>query len=100
MRRSNRVLFVLVCPALLAIAAPAQQTARSTWSDYLGGNDSSHYSALKQIDRSNVSRLDVAWQYSTGDDTAYGFNPIVVGSTMYVIAKNNSIVALDAASGK
>jgi quinoprotein glucose dehydrogenase len=100
MRRSNRVQFLLVCPALLAIPAPAQQTARSTWSDYLGGNDSSHYSALKQIDRSNVSRLDVAWQYSTGDDTAYGFNPIVVGGTMYVIAKNNSIVALDAATGK
>ena len=37
----------------------AQQT-RTTWRDYLGGSDSSHYSALKQIDRSNVNKLEMA----------------------------------------
>ena len=78
----------------------ASSNGATTWSDYLGGNDSTHYSALKQIDRSNLGKLEVAWQYSTADDTAYGFNPIVAGNVMYVLAKNNSIVALDAATGK
>src|SRR6202021_282519 len=58
----------------------------------------SHY--LKQIDRSNVSRLQVAWSYDSGSEQPYAFNPIVVGRTMYVLAKNTSIVALDAATGK
>src|SRR5437588_12912653 len=30
----------------------------------------------------------------------YLFNPIVIGGVMYVHAKNNSLVALDAASGR
>ena len=30
----------------------------------------------------------------------YSFNPLVVGSTMYVLAKGRSIVALDAATGR
>src|SRR3984885_5282837 len=72
----------------------------TTWSTYLGNADGSHYSALKQIDRSNVSRLQVAWSYDSGSEQPYAFNPIVVGRTMYVLAKNTSIVALDAATGK
>ena len=71
-----------------------------TWSQYLGGADSSQYSALEQINKSNVARLEVAWTYSTGDTRSYLFNPIVVDGTMYVLASNNSIVALDAVTGK
>ena len=71
----------------------------TTWSTYLGNADGSHYSSLKQIDRSNVTRLQVAWSYDSGTERPYEFNPIVVGRTMYVLAKNTSIVALDAATG-
>jgi glucose dehydrogenase len=70
------------------------------WSQYLGGADSSQYSSLDQINRSTVSRLDVAWRYPTADSRSYRFNPIVVDGTMFVLAKNNSIVALDALTGK
>jgi quinoprotein glucose dehydrogenase len=72
----------------------------TTWSTYLGSEDSSHYSALKQINRSNVDKLEVAWSYSSGNDRSYEFNPIVVGRTMYVLAQRTSVVALDAATGK
>jgi quinoprotein glucose dehydrogenase len=72
----------------------------STWSDYAGGADAAQYSALAQINRSNVSQLQVAWSYPTADGNKYLFNPIVVDRTMYVLAQNNSIVALDAATGR
>ena len=62
--------------------------------------DASQYSALKQINESNVSTLQVAWTYPTGDGGGYLFNPIVVDGMMYVQAKGGSIVALDAATGK
>jgi quinoprotein glucose dehydrogenase len=69
-----------------------------TWDQYLGGADSSQYSSLEQINKSNVARLQVAWTYPTGEN--YLFNPIVVDGVMYVLAKNRSIIALDAATGR
>ncbi len=71
-----------------------------TWSDYGGSADSAQYSALTQINRSNVNHLQVAWTYPTGDGNKYYFNPLVAHGLMYVLARDNSIVALDAASGK
>jgi quinoprotein glucose dehydrogenase len=86
-------------PALLRSQPTGVARSFRTWSEYLGGADSSQYSALDQINRSNVARLQVAWTYSTSDARAYRFNPIVVDGTMFVLAKNNSIVALDPATG-
>jgi hypothetical protein len=40
-----------------------------------------------------VSKLRVAWSYPTGDRNKYLFNPIVVDRRMYVLARNNAIVA-------
>ena len=70
-----------------------------TWRDYGGASDSAQYSSLSQINRENVQKLQVAWSYSTGDDQAYAFNPVIVDGVMYVMARNNSIVALNAATG-
>jgi quinoprotein glucose dehydrogenase len=85
---------------LFSLGLPALSQTYTTWSDYGGATDSSQYSALKQIDRSNVNKLEVAWIFPTGDTNKYFFNPLVAGGLMYVLAKNNSIVALDAATGK
>src|SRR5260370_3946671 len=74
--------------------------AHTTWRDYGGSPDAAQYSALHQISRSNVNKLQVAWTYRTGDDRKYAFNPLVVDGVMYVLAKKNSIVALDAATGR
>jgi len=85
---------------LAMMAASAADVANfSTWTEYEGA-DSAQYSSLKQINKSNVSQLQVAWSYSTGERGNYSFAPIVVGGVMYVLAKNNSFAALDAATGK
>src|ERR1700722_12448884 len=84
---------------LLFASSLAAQT-HLTWSDYGGASDSSQYSALSQINRSNVAKLELAWTYQTGDNNKYFFNPLVVDNVAYVLAKNNSIVAVDASTGK
>src|SRR5205814_2750303 len=81
----------------LVSAAHAQQY--TTWREYGGGPHSSHYSALKQIDKSNVAKLEIAWTFPTGE-RSFSFNPLIVGRTMYVAARDNEIVALDAETGK
>ncbi len=71
-----------------------------TWMDYGGGPDSSHFIALDQINKSNVGQLQIAWNYPTGDNRSYLFNPVIVDNVMYVLARNSSLVALNAESGK
>jgi quinoprotein glucose dehydrogenase len=92
---------VLICSltGLTCAPAAAQQDHR-TWMNYAGGPDSSHFVALDQINKSNVSQLQVAWSYPVGDETSYVFNPIIVDNVMYVLARKSSLVALDAATGK
>jgi quinoprotein glucose dehydrogenase len=90
------LLIFLVCIPV----AFAQSQNYTTWREYGGSADGSQYSALRQINRSNVKNLQVAWTYPIGDDRKYSFNPLVIDGTMYVLAKGNSIVALDAATGK
>ena len=69
------------------------------WDQYLGGADSSQYSSLAQIDKSNVANLEVAWTYDVGPGAAPQFNPVKIGDTLYLMKGGNTLVALDAASG-
>jgi quinoprotein glucose dehydrogenase len=70
----------------------------TTWRTYSGGAHASQYSALDQINEANVASLEVAWTFPAGDGT-FVFNPIVVDDVMYVLARDNAIVALDAETG-
>ncbi len=102
MKRLAAVACALVVAALVAVPI-AQQKGKpkfNTWRQYLGSSDSSQYSSLDQINRKNVGQLQVAWTYSTADTRTYRFNPIVVDNVMCALAKNMSIVALDAATGR
>jgi quinoprotein glucose dehydrogenase len=93
------LLVVGVCTVLAGAQSPPRPRSFTTWSQYLGGADSAQYSALEQVNKSNVTKLQVVWTYPT-DIGSYHFGPTVVGNMMYVLAKTNSIVALDAATGK
>jgi quinate dehydrogenase (quinone) len=86
---------VVVTTFVMASALLAQQPRE--WPDYAGGPDSSRFVAAKQITKSNVGQLKVAWTYPAGQTD---FNPLVVRGTVYGRGPNNSFVALDAATGK
>src|SRR5437867_5351198 len=70
----------------------------TTWTAYGGGADSSQYSALNQINKSNVSQLQVVWAFPVTGTVI--FNPLVVDGVMYLQASGNTLVAVDAATGK
>jgi quinoprotein glucose dehydrogenase len=94
-----RFLFQFLCVCAAAQSIGGQQNYK-VWSDNGGGPDNSHFSALSQITKQNVGQLDVAWSYPSNDTLAYVWNPLIVGKVMYVLARNNSLVALDATTGK
>lgn len=75
------------------------------WSVYRGDNASTGYSSLNQINKDNVSQLEVAWIYHTGDAregnrSAIQCNPIIVNGMMYVTSPKLKLFALDPATGK
>ncbi len=73
------------------------------WRAYGGGPENTRYSALRQINRANVNRLQVAWIYDTGDvfdGSEMQCNPIVVGGVLYATSPKLRVFALDAATGK
>lgn len=92
---------MLFTAALLLGASAPKKAAYSTWSDYAGSADNMQYSSLKQIDKTNVSQLEQAWTYaSPGPAGRFAFNPLIVDGVMYLDGKGQSVVALDAATGK
>lgn len=99
--RRRRPAAVLTAAVILALAAAVGPTAsgqgRREWRDYAGGPDSSRFVDARQIDKSNVRRLAVAWTYPAG---LTDFNPLVVRGVVYGRGPNNSFVALDAATGR
>ena len=81
----------------------------SGWANY--GNDAGghRYSSAEQINTANVSELEVAWIFSTGDLTskpaAIGGSiaegtPILVDDALVFCTPFNEVIALDPASGE
>lgn len=72
----------------------------TTWTHYGGSPDQSRYFAASEITKENVGQMEIAWMYPSGDDQSYFFSPIVVDSTMYVLGKNYSLIAINVVTGK
>jgi quinoprotein glucose dehydrogenase len=73
----------------------------SNWPAYGGGPEETRYSSLRQIDRSNVQNLRVAWSFDTADGPGNTeTQPIMVDGVLFGLTPKHRVVALDAASGK
>ena len=85
----------------LAYAAWPAANSEHPWPAYGGGPLDNRYSPLKQINTTNVSRLQIAWQYDTQDGAGDTQNqPIMINGTLYGVTPTHKFVAIDAATGK
>ncbi len=109
------VIYLTLC--LAVIAAPrisAQENGDMTgerianarkepqnWATYYGAYDGWRYSPLNQIRADNVKNLAPVWAFQTGKvEGGLNATPIVVNGVMYLIASENRVFALNAASNK
>ena len=95
----------LICALLLTTAAalPAQDTTE--WRHYGRDAGGARYSPLRQINRANVQRLDVAWTYHTGEvpqgrSRSFEATPLMIAGRLYLITPLGQVLALDVESGK
>jgi len=91
---------LLVFPLAFAQNGTPDGATHADWPHYGGTQFSWRYSALDQINASNVKNLAPAWIFQTGD---YAENlqatPIVVDGVMFIITPHLQVFALNAATG-
>ncbi len=96
-----------VCIA--AFAAVFSPALSADWSYYGGDAGGTRYSRLAEITPANVTSLEQAWVYRTGDEAAgypsreqrsFEATPILVGETLYLSTPFGEIHAVDAATGE
>jgi len=97
--------FALPAIVILAWSRPRAEPSSPdpNWEVYGGSPENIHYSALGQIDRSNVRDLKLAWTFDSGDafpGSEMECNPIVVDGILYATTPKLRLIALDAATGK
>ncbi|HEX5431858.1 MAG TPA: PQQ-dependent dehydrogenase, methanol/ethanol family, partial [Bryobacteraceae bacterium] len=101
MRFTTRFLLVLLAGVCACAQSALPGATHADWPSYGGTTYSWRYSALDQINTSNVKNLAPAWIFQTGD---YAENlqatPIVIDGVMYIITPHLNVFALDAATGE
>jgi alcohol dehydrogenase (cytochrome c) len=69
------------------------------WLTYWGDYQSTHYSRLSQVDKTNVRQLRAAWTYPMPGDSVLEATPVVVDGVMYT-TQPGVVAALDARTGR
>jgi quinoprotein glucose dehydrogenase len=88
---------------------PPVPPSESDWPSYGRTPYGDRYSPLHQIDTGNVSKLEVAWRFHTGEGapefktrapTALEVTPLVFRGTMYLSTPLGRVIALDPVTGE
>ena len=98
-------LVLSVCVLFALTACTSSEKKYNTWNNYGGNKENNHYSSLSQIDTNNVSQLQPAWIFNTGDaDTAKSSQiqctPIIIDSVIFFTSPTLKLYAVHAATGK
>lgn len=79
--------------------APARAPAATGW-DVPGGDPGRHYySSLDAIDRSNVSKLGLAWEFDLETNRGQEATPVLAGGFLIVSTNLGRVYAIDPATG-
>lgn len=93
---------------LLLWAAPPPSKIHE-WAWYAGDPGGNHYSPLTEINRGNVGKLELAWEWHTGEQPipekgvrpgAFEATALMIDGVLYLTTPYNRVVALDADSGR
>ena len=102
MKKSLKI--ALLASSAIAIAAGASANSglaklinnSNNWAHHSGNFELHRHSKLKQINKSNVKDLKVAWTWSTGVLRGHEGGPLVIGDTLYIhTAFPNNVHAID-----
>ena len=98
----HRISLALLLPVAAMSADPT-----GDWANYGRTPGGDRHSPLAQINRQNVAKLALAWEYKTGEvgietgnPTALETTPLVIDGVMYISTPLGKVLALDPLTGK
>ncbi len=103
-------LLVAIAIGLPAEAAPpGEARAVAEWPSYGGDPGGSRYTPIDDISAENLSELEIAWTYRTGDvadgrgkfeeTSAFELTPLMVDGSLFACTPFNRVIALDPETG-
>ena len=107
--RSRSIFLKVLASCILGASLSAQTALDTSWSHYGGDAGGMRYSRLTQISPANVSRLQIAWVFHTGDvsDGKHGkqrsgfeATPILVDGKLIFTTGFNRVLAVNPETGK
>ena len=107
--RSTTGIGGLLQSSLLTVVAAAAQAVSASGSAVDQHQLGNRYSPLKQINRENVTNLELAWEYHTGDVPppelknvliAFEDQPSLIEGNLVVCSAKRRVIALDPQTGK
>ncbi len=106
MTTTNRTLLALLTLPLVAGAQVTPERLENAaadpenWLTYSGTYMSQRYTALDEITRDNVDDLELKWVFQAQSLEAFEATPLVVDGIMYLTEAPNTVLALDASTGR
>lgn len=97
--------FILIGVLITSACSKNKKHNYAAWRIKGGTADGIQYSDLDQINKANISLLEPAWVYHTGDAdsiknrTQIQCNPIVIGNVLFATSPSLAAFAVDAATG-
>jgi quinoprotein glucose dehydrogenase len=97
-----------ICSASAAPPGRQSDEDEAQWGSYGGDPGGNRHSPLAQINRENVTQLEIVWTYRTGelgadfarsDSLTFEATPILVRDSLYLSTGTNIVIALDPATG-
>ncbi|RQP10045.1 MAG: pyrroloquinoline quinone-dependent dehydrogenase [Parapedobacter sp.] len=97
-----RLIILFVISILAVWGCQSSNTfSESDWAYPGGSGGQTKYSSLKQINKSNVANLEVAWIFNSGVPSGnVQMNPLIVGGKVYVTTPLQEVIAVDGTTGK
>lgn len=93
----------------LLVLLAGSLAAAAEWRSYGGDPGGAKYSPIDQIDKTNVAKLRVAWEFDSGEisdgsqypsRTAFENTPLLVDGVLYVSTPFHRLLALDPETGQ
>jgi PQQ-dependent dehydrogenase (methanol/ethanol family) len=86
LERWGQYAMLMAAPGLAFAASDIEKLTKNpdNWAMQAGDFGNQRYSQLKQINKDNAKKLQVAWTFSTGVLRGHEGGPLVIGDTMYV----------------
>jgi len=93
------------CKVYPSLVSEKPADINRTWSVYKADNAGTAYSAIDQVNLTNVSQLEVAWTHKFNDapqgsrGSTSESNPIIIDGVMYTMSARHRVYALNASTG-